>query len=199
MLDPTANLRDEKDGVPLNAFEIRQEWFYREGKDLVFVVGKEGKRHRKADLPVFLGRFPGFGDLTIPADEMDKYGFTGYIPNTNLMDAGCDYGRMFIVKDRLCDGTKWHERTVPENPAVDPYFPIGQAALAIAAADGALGVTLRTLTPNFKEFQVRRDGGAWEASPDRFSWTPGPGRRRLEARTINRFGVEGPISRIEVE
>ena len=50
-----------------------------------------------------------------------EYGFTAYIPNTNLMDAGPDYGKMFIVKDALCDGTRWHERTVPSNPAVDPY------------------------------------------------------------------------------
>jgi hypothetical protein len=49
--------------------EIRQEWFYREGRDLVFVVGKERKKHRKSDLPIFLGRFDGFRDLTIPADE----------------------------------------------------------------------------------------------------------------------------------
>ena len=27
-----------------------------------------------------------------------------FIPNTNLMDAGYDYGAMFIVKDALCDG-----------------------------------------------------------------------------------------------
>ena len=61
MLDPTSNLHLEKDGVPLNAVEIRQEWFYRGGTNLVFVVGKERKRYRKADLPIFLQRFDGFG------------------------------------------------------------------------------------------------------------------------------------------
>jgi len=82
MLDPTANLYVEKDGVPLDAYEIRTEWFYREGKDLVFSIGKERKKYRKADLPIFLGRFAGFGDLTVPANEMEKYGFTAYIPNS---------------------------------------------------------------------------------------------------------------------
>src|SRR5204863_6931946 len=57
MLDPTANMHVEKDGVPLNAYEIRTEWFSHEGKDLVFSIGKERKKHRKADLPIFLGRF----------------------------------------------------------------------------------------------------------------------------------------------
>ena len=199
MMDPTANMVVEKDGVPLNGFEIRTEWFNREGKDLTFVIGKERKKHRKADLPIFLGRFAGFGDLTVPANEMEKYGFTGYVPNTNLMDAGPDYGKMFIVKDRLCDGTKWHERKNPADPAVDCYFPIGQAALTLAADGAAIKVSLRTLTPNFKEYRVRIDGGEWKASGDSIAWSVAAGAHRLEARTVNKFGVEGPVSTVEVD
>src|SRR6187200_1167577 len=71
MLDPTSNMYLEMNGVPLNAYEIRQEWFYNSGKELVFVVGKEKQRYRKADLPVFLARFADFGDLTIEPDELD--------------------------------------------------------------------------------------------------------------------------------
>src|SRR5437667_12050738 len=51
-----------------------------------------------------------------------------------------DYARMFIVKDSLCDGTKWHVRTVPANPATDPYFAIGQAALHLAVESGNIKV-----------------------------------------------------------
>jgi hypothetical protein len=198
MIDPTANMYVEKDGVPLNAYEIRTEWFSREGKDLVFSIGKERKKYRKADLPIFLGRFAGFGDLTVPANEMEKYGFKGYIPNTNLMDAGDDYGKMFIVKDALCEA-KWHERTNPANPAVDPYFPIGQAALSLSVEDGKIKVALRTMTPNFKEYRVRIDGGAWKPCGDQFSWALRPGSNRLEARTVNQFGVEGPVSTVVLE
>jgi hypothetical protein len=199
MMDPTGNFHVAKDGVPLSAYEIRTEWFEREGKDLVFVVGKDRKPHRKADLPIFLGRFAGFGDLTVPANEMEKYGFTGYIPNTDFMDAGPDYGKMFIVKDRHCDGTKWHERANPPNPAVDPYFPLGQAAPAIAADGDRLKVTFRTMTPNFKEYRVRIDGTAWSPSGDVVLWPLKPGLNRLEAKTVNRFGVEGPLTTIDVE
>src|SRR5205085_6643531 len=124
---------------------------YHDGRDLVFVIA--GRKYRKTDLPVFLNRFEGFGDLTVNPDELDKYGFTAYIPNTDLMDSGFDYAKMFIVKDKLCDGTKWHVRTVPANPAEDPYFPIGQASLNFRTEEGNLAVTLKTMTPNFKEFQ----------------------------------------------
>src|SRR5687767_1308506 len=87
MFDPTFAMYVEKDGVPLNAFELRQEWFYRDGRDLVFVVGKDRARHRKSDLPVLRGRFRGFGDLSLDASALNVYAFIGYVPNTNLMDA----------------------------------------------------------------------------------------------------------------
>ncbi len=197
MMDPTANMHLEKEGTPLSAYEIRQEWFYRQGRDLVFVIGKERKRYRKADLPIFLARFAGFGDLTVPVDELDKYGFTAYIPNTDLMDAGFDYGRMVIVKDQLCEGTRWHVRTVPANPAVDLYFPMGQAALSLVPEQGKIRVALRTMTPNFKEYRVRRDGGSWSVSRDSFLWSTRPGVNRLEVKTVNGFGVDGPMSTVE--
>jgi hypothetical protein len=199
MLDPTSNMYLEKDGIPLNAFEIRQEWFYHEGKALVFVIGKERKRYKKADLPIFLQRFDGFGDLAVSPDELDKYGFTAYIPNTDLMDAGEDYAKMFIVKDKLCDGTRWHVRTVPANPAVDPYFPIGQAALSLRADAGAISVSLKTMTPNFNRYEVQTDGSGWKSSTGHFVWSVRPGPNRLEARTVNQFGVHGPISTVELE
>jgi hypothetical protein len=196
-MDPTANMYLEKDGVPLNAWEIRQEWFYREGRDLVFVVGKVSKRYRKSDLPIVLGRFADFGDLTVPPDELDKYGFIGFIPNTDLMDAGLDYGNMFIVKDRLCDGTRWHVQ--PPHPSVDPYFPINQAAVTLSPDGDKLWVRLRTLTPNFKTYEVRLGGGDWGPADESYSWSLSPGLNHLEVRSVNRFEVAGPVSTDEVE
>ncbi len=198
MMDPTANMHIQKNGVPLNAAEIRLEWFYRQGKNLVFVVGKEQKRYRKADLPIFLARFAGFGDLTVPADELDKYGFIGYIPNTNLMDEREDYGKMFIAQDELCVGTRWHTRQIPANPLVDPYFPVGQAALSLLPDGDKIVVKCKTLTPNFKEYQARVDEGNWGQQGEEIAWKLHGGVNRLSVRTVNGFGVQGPVSIVEV-
>jgi hypothetical protein len=198
MLDPTVNLYLEKDGVPLNAYEIRQEWFYNNGKALVFVQGKDGRRLRKSDLPLVITHYPGFGDLTLDPDELDKYGFIGYIPNTNLMDAREDYGQMFIVQDDLCVGTSWHKRSVPKNPAVDPYFPLGQTELDLWTDGKGVIVRLATMTPNFQSYEIKIDNGRWQPSGSEFQWNLRPGVNRLQARTINAFGVHGPISSIEV-
>jgi hypothetical protein len=165
---------------------------------LVFAVGKERKHYKKSDLPIFLQRFAGFGDLTVEPDELDKYGFIGYIPNTDLMDAGEDYAQMFMTKDALCDDTKWHVRKLPVNPTVEPYFPIGQAALNLRSEIGRLNVSLQTLTPNFKRYEVRMDGADWKPSAAAFAWEIHAGTNRLEARTLNQFGVYGPISTAEI-
>jgi hypothetical protein len=136
------------------------------------VLDRERKRYRKSDLPVFRSRHAGFGDLSLDPSALNVYAFIGYIPNTNLMDGGPDYGRMFITKDRLCEGTKWHTRVVPADPATDPYFPIGQAALSLVPDGAGLRVALKTLTPNFKTYLARIDGGEWKAVGEAFTWTP---------------------------
>jgi hypothetical protein len=199
MLDPTSNMYLEKDGIPLNAWEIRQEWFYNDGKELVIVVGKDRKRYRKPDLPVYLATFAGFGDLTIDPDELDKYGFIGYIPNTDIMDSGYDYGKMFIVHDQVCEGTTWHTRDLPAHPETDPYFPIGQSALSLKSDRGKLMVSLKTMTPNFQRFESRTDGGEWKLTADPFEWELRDGANHLEVRTINAFGVAGSISTMELQ
>ena len=148
ILDPTFAMYVEKDGVPLNAWEIRQEWFYNDAKGLTFVLDKDRKRYRKSDMPVFRGRYAGFGDLVLDGGAINPYGFIGYIPNNDLMDRGPDYGAMFITKDKICDGTKWHTRIAPSDPQHEPYFPMGQSAMEISAHGDALGVALQTMTPN---------------------------------------------------
>jgi hypothetical protein len=197
MLDPTANMYLEKDGVPLDAYQIRQEWFYRDGKDLTFVIGKERKRYHKADLPISIDRV-GTKQLMVAEHELDKYGFIGYVPNTNLMDEYGDYGGMYLVKDKLCEGTKWHTRVVPPDPARDLYFPLGQASVELAAEGGKLRVALRTMTPNFDKYLVRVDGGRWRPSADHFVWNAHAGSNRLEVKAVNRFGVDGPVSTADV-
>jgi hypothetical protein len=199
MFDPTFAMYVEKDGLPLSAYELRQEWFYHDGKDLVFVLGKDRKKCRKADMPVFRKRFEGFGDLSLDPSAVNVYAFIGYIPNTDFMDAGPDYARMFIWQDKICEGTSWHKRDVPANPAEDCYFPIGQAAVTLTPDGKRLSVRLKTLTPNFKTFLVRVESGEWRPSGEAVAWDVHAGKNRLEAKTVNLFGVEGPISSAEVE
>ena len=85
------------------------------------------------------------------------------------------------------------------NPLADPYFPLGQAALKFSPEGSAIQVAIKTMTPNLKGFEVQVDGGGWKPSDASFRWNVHPGSNRLEARTVNLFGVMGPVSTVEIE
>lgn len=199
LFDPTFAMYMEKDGVPLSAYEFRQEWFYHDAQGVTFVLDKDHKRYHKSDMPVFRGRYPGFGDLVLDGGATNVYAFIGYIPNTDLMNSGPDYGKMFITKDRLCDGTQWHQRINPADPAHDPYFPIDQSALSLAPDGSNVQVSLKTLTPNFKTYLACFDDGPWKPTGDHFAWPIHAGRNCLEVKTVNQFGVEGLVSKAEIQ
>jgi hypothetical protein len=54
------------------------------------------------------------------------------------------------------------------------------------------------MTPNFRRYETRTNGGEWNSAAEKFEWTVKPGANRLEARTVNAFGVTGPVSTAEV-
>jgi hypothetical protein len=200
MFDPTFALYVEKEGIPLNAYEIRDAWFRHGGEDLEFVFGADRERFRGGDMPVVRAHFEGYGDLAFTEKTLNKYAYLGYLPNTNLMTAPKDYLMMFITKDELCDAKPWHKRDAPEHPESEPYFPLGQVALTMTPGEGkTVEVQLQTMTPNFETFRARIDGGAWSDSGDRIVWPPHDGINRLDAVSANWFGVEGPLSAVELE
>jgi hypothetical protein len=106
-------------------------------------------------------------------------------------------GKVFTIKDDLSDGV-YHNWPYPQDP-MDLYFPIHQAALVLLPDGKDLKVAIKTLTPNFKEFQVRLDGGDWKTAGDSCPWTLHKGTNRLEARSLNLFDVAGPVSTVVLE
>ena len=201
--DPTYAGYVEKDGVPLSGWEVRQEWFYGDASKLDFVVGKQRKKYKKKDMPIFRSRHAGYGDLAWKPRSVDKLAFMFMIPNTNAMDAGPDYAKGFILKDeKVCRGVKYHTRDNPKDPATEPYFPLNQADLKLTPAEGrgaALKVTVDTMTPNFAGYRYRIDAtGQWkEGEPGR--WVLHQGRNTLEVVSVNKFGVEGVPSKVVLD
>jgi hypothetical protein len=178
MFDATANLYVEQDGLPLNTYEIRQAWFENRRQGLTFVVG--GRRQDR------------------PTQSFDGYTRLEYFPNTNWMDAPRDTEHMFTTVDAWSKGSEGPQRDHPKNPAVEPYFPINQAALTLTPAGGDLLVALRTVTPNFASFKVRLDGRDWAETKDALTWKLHEGKNTLEAKAVNKFGTAGPVSLVEL-
>jgi hypothetical protein len=188
-----------KGETPLNAFELRQEWFYKDrGKDLTIVVGKDAEKHKTSDMPIQRGTHAGFGTLTLNENSLGKFLYVAYMPAT--IDGKLDYGRMFITKDKLCEGVEYHIRTCPKDPATESYWPVQQAALTLAPGAGtAITVKAETMTPDFDRFRHRVDGGAWTDGPPPGEWKLHRGENTLDVRAVNKFGVEGAVSKVSLE
>jgi hypothetical protein len=182
--DATGNWVPTKDGVPQSTYETRVSWM-----------------REKEKSPVQRSHWEDGGIKTVPSELFMGLRSIGFITRGNVLgDARyeIDYPReSFSISDDLSPG-RYLSGIVTENPPTDPYFPINQAAMALVPSDEGLKVTLGTLTPNFKEFRVRRDGGNWQPSEQAFAWRLHDGENRLEAVSVNKFGVEGPISTLVV-
>jgi hypothetical protein len=199
VMDPTLDMYFLKGRTPLNAFELRQEWFYKDkGKELTIVVGRGAEKHTTADMPIKRETHAGFGTLELNADSLGKFLYVAYVPAS--VDGKPDYGKMFITKDKLCEGVPYHTRTCPRDPATEPYWPMQQAALALAPGAGAaISVKADTMTPDFDKFRHRLDGGAWTDGPPPGEWKLHKGGNALEVQAINKFGVEGAVSKVALE
>lgn len=198
ILDPTLNVHFATGGVPLNAYEIRQEWFYNDGKDLEILIGTEPKKYARADMPIDRGTHKGFGTLRLKPESVGKFLFVSYTPSTP--DGGPDYGKMFITKDKLCDGIEYHTRRNPDKPAEEPYFPVQQVDLRVLPWDATSAkVWALTLTPDFKTFRYRLDGKDWSDGGANLTWTLHHGENTLEAATVNKFGIQGAVSKVVID
>ena len=198
ILDPTLDMYFVKGGTPLNSFELRQEWFYNKGKALTIVIGNNAERRRTADMPIKRETHAGFGTLELNANSLGKFLYVAYTPAT--VDGKPDYGKMFITKDKLCEGVPYHTRTCPKDPATEPYWPMQQAALTLTPAAGAaIAVKAETMTPDFDKFRHRVDGGAWMDGPPPGEWKLHKGENTLEVQAVNKFGVEGAVSKAGLE
>mgnify|MGYP001182359976 FL=1 len=184
LFDATSNYVPMREGRPLNTYELRQALLVDEGRDTFSVRMRNGQWVREPK-SVEYGR---------------RLLFIAFIPNTDNLVSNLDYEKMFIIRDRFSEGRTWHTRDNPEDPFTEPYFPINQAALTLRPDGDRLLVSLGTLTPNFKEFRVRQDEGPWEPlEGTTFRWPLRTGSNRLEAVSVNRFDVSGPVSSVQVD
>lgn len=197
LFDPLFALYFERDGIPLNAWEIRQEWFYGNRDKLNFVMFKDRKVYKHTDPSVLLGNHAGFGPLYLNERSWaDKLAIIGYCPGNNVMEnGGLAYGDMFMSSDTLASKVSWHVRIHPEDPFKDSYFPLNQADIKFTPVPQGLKVSVNTNTPNFAHYRYRINGSKWiDGEPG--IWKLIQGKNSLEIKPVNTFGVEGVISRV---
>jgi hypothetical protein len=194
--DPLYGSHFERNGHPLNAWEIRQEWFYGDRNKLSIVLGSPAKVYQYNQLPIPIKEQPGYGLLAYGPHTIDKFALIGYCPGNNVIDKGSlDYTNMFISTDTLASSIKWHKRIHPEDPFKDSYFPLNQADLKFTPTAEGLKVDVKTNTPNFANYRYRMNGGKWMTGEPGI-WKLKKGINSLEVRPLNTFGIEGVSSKV---
>lgn len=177
MFDPTGRFYPVKDGLPANTWEMRMDGFENQGKNLSYFHGPRADPARGHALPPYHTLYYVF-----------KREYLGEVPK----------GQEFIVRDKYSQGNGRTGPNLVKDPAVDPYYPINQASLTLSPQGDQLRVAIRTLTPNFKTFRVKVDDGPWADCGDTYLWTLKDGTNRLEAVSVNLFGVSGTVSKVEL-
>lgn len=178
-MDPTGHWYAEKGGLPLNAGELRAEWYSNQAKDVEFYRGRDRRR--------------------IGGRNFDKYHMLYYVFDRNHLGYVMPNRQALAFRDELSQG-KAPKGFIPLQDMAEAYYPVQQVALrAIPLNGNRLRVHMATHTPDFKSFRVRLDGGRWrDVAGDEFEWPLSQGRNLLEAVAVNRAGVSGTISTIEV-
>jgi hypothetical protein len=198
--DPSFNCHFEQNGVPLSVLELRRLWHEdRAAEVLVVYPFRESVALNEVD------------GARQPWASMKLYRRFGMALRNNHLLTPFPGELTHGHGEYFCDAYLWwEEEPVPvESPEYglttnregDLYWPLNETAIDLRAGtdERALKVRLKSNTPNFSKFMVKRDSGKWQQQPAEFTWKLKPGRNVLQARSVNSFGVSGPVSRAVLE
>ncbi|MCK4624445.1 MAG: transglutaminase domain-containing protein, partial [Phycisphaerae bacterium] len=169
-----------------------------------FHVAEDGKRRKKAAegvMPISaLERhnrkqaFPLFRNIAI----WFRNDILSYMPPNPIWDGGHHFrwdGRLWWLDRKYRFQPEFTKHT---DRVADLYWTLNQTAIDLQYSDkpGSLLVNLETVTPNFDTFEIKLDDKPWRASPPAFTWKLRKGRNEIQARTRNKFGNPGIVSRV---
>ena len=188
----------EKAGVPLSALEIRDEVIRNGGADVVRVDGPDRVPQPKEPDESW-GRTPR------------TYNFVSWRLQGDVHSALHPRSSAEVVyDDDYWRNNTWYRDGKEHWAYKAGYFiPIKQRGwiewtpnvLSVKAdvKGSAVAVRIDSCTPNFKEYQLSADGGAWQSAKDSFTLEPSEPKHEWRLRALNTLNVPGPEYRLVVE
>ncbi len=200
----------EKNGVPLSALEVHNEYALNGGVDMDYSVGTD-RAIRKVNLDLT-------PDGKMIADAQERYLWFAALMRNNILSVPFDIGElrwlMWIddanrnetemevhrgrgpTRYREPQGVGWEPIRIEASCEDDLYWTLNTARLHLRPCGDSLSVIAETQTPNFARFESRIDGGEWKPSPAAFMWTPHKGENSLEVRPVCAFAREGKAASV---
>jgi len=206
IMDPDLNAHYEKDGVPLNAYEIRCAWLKGKWKEVKFIQGKP--------LPAIITNPNKYFEEA----KRELKIFTRYNAMDYYYRIGMELRNDYLSSDESAPRLQWVDKFSPPQllpysgvPArniywteniQDMYWNLNQTFINLECLGdnySTLKVSLKTFTPNFSKFLVKIDKREWQGCENSFSWPLKEGENTIQARAMNKSGIKGPISKIVVK
>jgi hypothetical protein len=205
LMDAKHDVHYERAGIPLSALELHEAVRADGGKGIVMLRGIE--REQVQDIP------------DAPEATPREYWWVSYYlrPNPFTEQHWTGGDRLLIPDDEGFHKTTWMRDEEIGKPVkhwaykAGAFIPVkdrqeidwtpGVTDLRVRQrAEGDLEVSLRSATPNLETYLVRSNGGEWKpVAGDETRWKLQPGKNRLDVRTRNLAGVEGPIASLVVD
>ncbi len=191
----------EKDGIPLSALEVRNEYIKNGGADIQSVRGPD---REPFDYDETVGRSH--------AEFVELYHWVSWDTWNNRFTNWPDYTeRLMMFEDDYFRNNTWYRGGRPHWAYDTPYlrlvrdidhlyFTPNTIASEVDIEGNIARIKLISDTPNLKEYQMKeRSGGNWVTVEPEFEMKL---RRRSHEpvfRTMNLAGVTGPEHRIRIE
>jgi len=208
--DAKYNHHFEKDGIPLSALEIRDEYLKNKAADIVLVKGpsrnpiesdgvanKEGKmnpvsKERFAQTYTWIkwesgnNRFTNWPEIDEEVDHLNMYADEYFKNNTWIWDnkPHWSYKTEFMIPIEDLQALEWTPNTIKADVTID---------------DNKAAITLHSNTPNLKSYQMKESPeGEWKDVQDSILVELKNDRNELLFRTVNIAGVPGVESSVVV-
>lgn len=192
-------MRMELDGKPLNSVEILK------------AVNEGGLNKLKLVTPP-LWRKTWTGDQSTEAQLTDPNKWkarTGIPTRNNFLQTWLPGELQHGFMQYSYDGYIWWKKTlIPEYEEYtfhtshyrDMYWTLNQVWMQLWKTEkpGELLVLFDTVTPNLDKILVRIDGGEWKPATVETIWPLQSGVNRIEAKPVNKWGLDGITSEVTV-
>lgn len=204
LFDAKYDIHFEKDGIPLSALEIRDEYHRNKGADIVKVRGPE--REPVADMTKdgtpatynwvswhtagnYFTNFPCTHSSAIIVYEDDFYR-----QNTWYRDGRPNwaYESDYFIPVRHREWIEWTPNVVAVRVEIKPGPPCSEEPGWWAHCQ------VRSSTPNFKEYQLKVGERDWHPVAERFAVPLYQEVNEFRVRSVNLFGVTGPEHLIRI-
>ncbi len=190
----------EKDGIPLSALEVRDEYLKNEGKDLILVdspdqtpveideeddISKQryAQTYTWVEWHVYNDMFTNWGEYkTLMLMYEDDY----FKTHTWIWDGKPHwaYGTEYLVTEKSRDAIEWTPNTLHSSVKIQ---------------ENEAKIILTSSMPNLKEYQMKKDGsGLWEPVDDTLNVELKNEKHELLFRGVNLADISGPIHKVLV-